>query len=643
MRVWQRILCLALMIGIAACVLMPRPTNWQYQILLVAAVLALLGIPVQPAARLERLSARRFKILLGLLGSALILTQLLILIFLPVTVYHDPFRVLAQAAQMAGGNYDWNITYFWRYSQNVPIAWLLSRWLMITNWLGLSVNWGVNLLELILLDGFIYLTLLTAWQLTHRKKVVLGLAAFLMLTPFAYTYYLQVFYTDLPNMLILLIIFRQLIFWSNFSHRQKWIRGLLLSGLTGLGMLIKANLIVLVPAILLTVLLMRPKRSLKLALGAIILGVALSVPAHAGIDQAAHFQQNDAYKFPTIAWVTMGMNERTQGTYSSADVIRNIKQKDLAARQKVDQKVLKKRLADMGAAGIARQVIIKDGILLDISQMTEWYNGGFKNAPAWYLRFADHWHELAVLMMSSAAICLYLLTIMRLWKWRPQQHDDRQTALMLLVMTALGYLGFHALLWEAEPRYGQAILPLLFMILMLTKPASVPVVQLKWLKRPRPAASMIVLFGVLLLAWNQGLPGSNTSIVAAQRSQLSTQYHARPTFLAPHQTVSQQIRLLAAGSRISVQTYANTDLNVELQNLQTRQKWQLTRHGDSQHLCQDLGVGTYQVTVTNPTPKPQPIAILKTNRYQMADWPLIFNGHAQRDASLIYLVSNQCD
>ncbi|MCQ5069236.1 hypothetical protein NE681_17785, partial [Faecalibacillus intestinalis] len=89
---------------------------------------------------------------------------------------------------------------------------------------------------------------------------------------------------------------------------------------------------------------------------------------------------------------------------------------------------------------------------------------------------------------------------------------------MLLVMTALGYLGFHALLWEAEPRYGQAILPLLFMILMLTKPASVPVVQLKWLKLPRPAASVIVLFGVLLLAWDQGLPGSNTSIVAAQRS-----------------------------------------------------------------------------------------------------------------------------
>ncbi|MCG4787504.1 hypothetical protein L0N33_19465, partial [Roseburia faecis] len=107
---------------------------------------------------------------------------------------------------------------------------------------------------------------------------------------------------------------------------------------------------------------------MKLALGAIILGVALSVPAHAGIARAAHFQQNDAYKFPTIAWVTMGMNERTQGTYSSADVIRNIKQKDLAARQKVDQKVLKKRLADMGAAGIGRQVIIKDGILLDVSQ-----------------------------------------------------------------------------------------------------------------------------------------------------------------------------------------------------------------------------------------------------------------------------------
>lgn len=639
MRIWPRILCAALLVGALANILMADAFSWQFIPMLIVSSLVLLGIIVQPTDRLERLSNQRFKIMLGLMFGVMVVVQLLVLKFLPVTVYHDPFRVLAQAAQMATGNYDWNITYFWRYAQNVPIAWLLSRWLVVTNWLGLSVNWGVNLLEIAMLDTLIGLTLLTAWQLTQRKKLVLGLAGFFMLTPFAYSYYLQVFYTDLPNMLILLLVFRQLILWHRFSRQQKIYRGLLLVVLTTLGMLIKANLIVLAPAVLLTILIMRPKRSLKLAMGTILIGMALSVPVHAGIDRAARFQHDSAYQFPTIAWVVMGMNQHTQGTYSAKDVMRNIDQKDETSRKKVDQQVLKKRLTKMGIAGVIKQVVVKDGILLNDTQMTEWYNGGFRKAPRWYLSSARNWHGLMALIMGTATICLYLLAIVRLWRWRPQRFDDQQTILMLLVMTALGYLGFHALLWEAEPRYGQAIFPLLFMILMLTKPDAVKAELPGLLKKARPVSLAVVLLGMMLLAWNQGLDGESTNIVTAQRSQLSTQYHARPTYLKPGQSVSQQIELNGQGQYLSVQIHQGSRLKVSLHD-QNGQTWHLKRSGDSYHLHQSLKPGTYRLTVANQTNQKQPLAILKTAHYQMADTPLIIDGQVQTDASLIYLVRN---
>lgn len=41
-------------------------------------------------------------------------------------------------------------------------------------------------------------------------------------------------------------------------------------------------------------------------------------------------------------------------------------------------------------------------------------------------------------------------------------------------------------------------------------------------------------------------------IGGAQRSQLSTQYHARPTYLKPGQIVSQQIKLNGEGQYLSV-------------------------------------------------------------------------------------------
>ncbi|MFR0645874.1 hypothetical protein ACLUWT_08130 [Limosilactobacillus mucosae] len=68
-------------------------------------------------------------------------------------------------------------------------------------------------------------------------------------------------------------------------------------------------------------------------------------------------------------------------------------------------------------------------------------------------------------------------------------------------------------------------------------------------------------------------------IGGAQRSQLSTQYHARPTYLKPGQIVSQQIKLNGEGQYLSVQIHQDSSLKVSLHDQQNGQTWYLKRRG----------------------------------------------------------------
>ncbi len=112
-----------------------------------------------------------------------------------------------------------------------------------------------------MLDTFIVLVLYTAYQLTRRNSTVVGLFSFFALTPFAYTYYLQVFYSDLPSMLILVIVLRIIWRWSTKSTMQKFISGsgLVISILVGA--LIKPNIVVIIPAITVVALILFVKKA----------------------------------------------------------------------------------------------------------------------------------------------------------------------------------------------------------------------------------------------------------------------------------------------------------------------------------------------------------------------------------------------
>lgn len=592
------------------------------------------------APRLDHLSTRQLRWGIGLGLLAMLIAQVVVLHVMPNTVYHDPYRVLSQADQLAAGHMTWDITYFWRYANNVPLAYLLSLWLRLTQLVGLSTNLSVHLLSILVLDSFISLALHTIWQLSQRASLLVVAFGFFALSPFAYTYYLQVFYSDLPTMLVLLIIIRSLLNWSQKTSRQRWFAGSGLVVAVMLGAMLKPNLVVLLPALLIVGLILARQhlwRQAKLTLPIllIVLGFGLSLPATKVIDVAANYQPRTAFSFPATNWILMGYNQHSNGGYSGKDVGRAIKQPSQAARQRYNLKTIPKRIKTLGVVGVIRLWVVKLGIVLNVQGIQRWYNGGFRAAPSWYSNHAGFYQGLTVIGYVAATLLMWGALMLKLLRWRPDLTDPHQILALLAVTTALGYLAFHTLLWEVEPRYGQAILPLLWVAL-----AAIP--RQASQSRPRWANQASLLNGAtaLLVAFGAaGVLGAQLpqkQVIAAQRSQLSVQYHAKPKTVTPGTVLAEVVDVNAPANYFSVQIHAGSQVQVTLTNLATGQHYRLTMAGSVARLHHQLAAGQYRITVQNLTTRGQQVDVTHTYHYQLAAHPLTVNGQSQPTASLIY-------
>lgn len=574
----------------------------------------------------------------GLIGGgllAILAVQLLVLITMPVTVYHDPFRVLAQAAHLATGHGDWTSTYFWRYSQNAPVTILLSWWFRLTLALGLTINLSLALLHLGMLDGLIGLLVATAWRLSRRPSVTLGTLAFCALTPFAYNYYLQVGYTDLPTLLVLALLARLTLAWPASGPRRHWVLGGALVTVAALGQVLKGNLIVIIPASLLVLLGLRwhpgRGRQLERPLVLICLGVLLAFPLTTGIERSAGFHHRNSIEFPLPSWIAMGYNQRSKGAFTNADVNRNLRHRTKASRQQNDLAVIKQRLTKPGPVKLGRLALAKLMIMTNDANVHSWYSGGMRAAPSWYLRHARLWTSLTVVIYQSATCALYLLVIRRLLDRQPGLGTLGGVVTAWLVLLALGYLAFHVLLWEVEERYGQVLLPLLLILLALNPPAR------EW---PR---GRLALTGVVLVAtWLTGVTvngvGLNSNLktvtVAAQRSQLSAQYGARPWRLAPGQMLTQEVRLHGSVNYFAVQVHQGSRVRVTL--VGNGQAVALRPRRDCYVYRKPLAAGDYRIIIRNLGTVSQPVDVTHVNRYRLAPHPLVTATREWPTASLVY-------
>lgn len=605
-------------------------SNSNAPIILVIVMIGALFSPYFNAV-INKLSVSDLKMGLLIGVVLMIIGQVFILEKMKVTVQYDPFRVIAQADRLVKNNEAWNVPYFWRYPNNVPLAYGLSLLFKMGLAVGISENIVVNLLSLSLLDILIVLLILTVYQLSSTPNLAVKAWIFLTLTPFAYTYYLQVFYSDLPDMLILLIIFRILWFWKNRSKIQKIVGGVELVVITALGQIIKPNLIVILIAIVLISiirwrLIFRIHLTRPLLL--ILVGFALSIPGTKMIYSATGFVQNDAYALPASNWILMGSNSNSNGQYSGRDVKNAASLSTKRQRQSYDIKLIIKRYQKMGIIGAVKLWFSKLLILLNVQNIGNWYSGGFRVTLSWYQKNNVLFQRVAMISYQTATIYLFGGVILRLIKWRFQA-QRRSVLIELLVITGLGYLAFHTLVWEVESRYGQVEIPILWLLMAALPEFSLAKSDRRWLLTSILGATILTT-----LTPHAQIPTSNG--IVAQRGQSTEEIGSGPKLLSPRGTITQQINLANSISFFQVQNQFAGRLEATVINVKTGKKLRMNQAKGDFYINQILSKGKYEVKIENSSLDIQPVDIVETNNYLLAEYPMYFNGKIEKYSSLIF-------
>ncbi|WP_190279639.1 ArnT family glycosyltransferase [Weissella oryzae] len=585
----------------------------------------------------------------------MVIIQIITLLKIPTTVYHDPLRVYFQAEQLATGNHNWgHISYFWRYPNNAGFAIMLSWIFKVTNFLGISTNFAVNSLALILYDGLIVSLLYMAKKLQQSSLRRLGIIAFFALAPLSYTYAIHVFYTDTPSLIFLAWIIYLLIRWPQYSHKKRWITGPLLVLFVLLGQLTKPNLIVMAIAIVIWMLLalIKNRQSFKklilIPAFLVLIGFGLSMPVKSAILQSANYHTNTKYELPATSWIYMSLNPKHSGTYVSSDVAKMMTLPDKAARSNYLAKAIPERLNQYNPLTLLMHFVVKLSVLTSSHTLPVAYTGGHTSSPAWYQANQLIITRLASIMQQILWSSLYFIAMLTaIVRYRAKDMPAESNAITLLIsLTMLGYAAFHALIWETEERYGLILLPLIFLLLFVQTNSrfddNFSKTKIPVLKRGMvlTLALIFLLANVLNISLSGRFGQKQTVVIKAQRSQLSAQYGAAPFMLAPQRFLTQEVQLGTTSQKVLIQMPAASQINASLVNLDKFKRTPLKPEiiGGVPYLTSTkaLKPGRYQITLSNDTNESQPLWLVNLNRYQLAPNSAKSNQIIPERASLIY-------
>ena len=554
----------------------------------------------------------RLLLIIGALITVLI--QISLIIWWPISIFHDPFRVLWQANHLLQHPGDWGtITYFWRYPNNVTLAILLSKWLWLTNLLHIPTLLSSQILALLLYDGFVLTLVWLVHKIKHDRFLTAVTGLFFVINPLSYGYAARVFYSDTPALLILTLLMGLILpLLSKPGRLTSW-RFISLAILSLLGFLLKPNMIVILPALLIVLgLSYRKTLTAKKLFGvflAILIGIMISLPTQSGLKSAAHFKPNARYELPMTSWIYMSLNPTTQGTYNSSDVKPLLALPDKADRSTVLRHKIPQRLKKLGIWGISKNSLLRVAHLTNLATANRSYIGGISKTPIngfnlqrWFGAF----NRVYAPLLNS------VLFILLSWVFIKQRRNlITQTTSLLLVTIILGYAAFHALVWETEARYGLSLLPLLI-LLTATFPTSDATMLIKW-PRLLTVTTVVMTLGMGWLAIKHFSPLLSSPLsyaVATQRSQLSQQYGMQPTKLLAHQVYKQPLTLTTNANHISVLIDTRqSGMTYELMNTHTHKRYLLHPKRNTATLTTNLNKGTYQIIMQNHTDQPRHIML----------------------------------
>ncbi|QFR65627.1 hypothetical protein LROSRS0_0969 [Furfurilactobacillus rossiae] len=383
--------------------------------------------------------------------------------YLTVALTTDDLRIKSQAFSLAAGSKIWD-SYFYQFPNNVNVT-VVYSWLirLFQSFHVQHVSLMIVLTLFLMTDLAIFVTYKSV-KLVANKEIsgtffLIFIAGFFPI----YTYALN-FYTD-P----LVILFPALGFYWLLKQEKtdkiwsKSIYFVLAVFSLCVGYLIKPNVIIIILALIIAIFInfFQTRRSwiLNLSqLGLVLLICTGFVLLSNQIKSVNQFHNNSQEQVPSSAFIYMALNPTTDGQISSE----MYKFQNIKSVSKRDEKInvaIQKRLVKMNGGGIlahfwrkfvftfSRGVVDGDGPNLQSVHHTK-ISRNLKQFAFWGTNLTQ---------------VLYVITLVGMFFFasNPKRLHESWTTL-IAVLSILGVIAFHTVLWEAEARY--AFLILLFIL-----------------------------------------------------------------------------------------------------------------------------------------------------------------------------------
>lgn len=568
--------------------------------------------------KISRLSDRIKGYLLWVTWLAMLVIQIVVVFTINVGVFGDPIKMLQMATHLANHHYDW-FEWIRQYPNLVPLTALYTGFFHLSTWTGipfLAFFYGFNVL---VTSGIVALIFYLIWRRNRTMAVIAGFLS--LITPFFYTFLLNVGYSDGPAILtsLGLILIYEI---AEQSKNFRWGLGICTVLLFSIAYLMRPNIVILLAAFLLMMLLSFKQRKTNFTFqlnlrmfASSIVGVLLASQVSKLLFKIFHYNKNNGDVFPTLHWLYMGLNPTSGGKYTVADRFYTLHHYGFQTASQADW------------AGIMRRLSAYNPLTLSIHWLakffTLWSSGTFQTSTDYQVRWQlapkfliDHMITVDVLneTYTKAIIALLLLAIV-IYIWRNRHF--KLSSLTLILFFIIGISLFHALLWEVKIRYQFMTIGALLFIgytelgAWIEEPLTMP----RAFQGHKFALITLPILGVASILTMNLIPNDKLlSPVSSYRwAQSSIQKSGDHTTIAQGQQISQVVQLGSSSSNLQLITEYSQPLDLYIDQWQGGQ-WQpiittkVKAHTLSQNIKHPFTSGKYRITLQNNTLYPAELA-----------------------------------
>lgn len=363
----------------------------------------------------------------------------------------DGGHTFAEAQYLLIHHHASGLPYFQIYPNNIPVTLLRYFIYQAFSWVHFS---SYMVIDWTFCTAMLDLGIFFGWKLLRRLTGERGGCFFLLLvlTCLPLFFYTLYFYTDTA-----IIAFPVLLLYCWYQYHQSGkMRYLLVLGLLlGIGFLIRPNLILFLPALVIYMFFVLNWK--KVILISLLISVLVGLISFSAIPLERHYGYipNPALQTPSVHWIMLGLS--SFGSYNPADMQRTLSQPTQAAKRQADLQQIRSRIRTDGLTGLARLAAIKAAVTWSSGAHGYYIYTHLNTHPTTaYEYLLNNSRNLVLLIIQVFyMVNLFLLICSVLHYFRTRKPD-----LNLLVQICLfGNFLFYTFVWEAEPRYSLLFSP----------------------------------------------------------------------------------------------------------------------------------------------------------------------------------------